>query len=230
LETNLNLFVLIGAAIIDSINPCAIGVLVFLLTYLVKTGKKSKGILIHGFIYLFAVFTTYLLAGLLLLPIIQSLRNFSVNAYLAIAAVVAFFGILELKEYFAPGATSLVEIPSRYSRMIEKAKEKMLRSPFFTFGMGVFVAIVELPCTGAVYLAILAIMSYSGLTLSNFTLLVLYNLIFIAPLILILVLFYRGTDSSRIRHWVKRFKPRMRLFTGLLLIGLAAWMVAFVLV
>lgn len=230
METNLNLFVLIGAAIVDSINPCAIGVLVFLLTYLVKTGKKSKGILMHGLIYLFAVFATYLLAGLVLLPVIQSLRNFSVNAYLAIAAVVAFFGILELKEYFAPGATSLVEIPPRYSLMIKKIKEGMLDSPFFTFGMGVFVAMVELPCTGAVYLAVLAIMSFSGLTLSNFMLLVLYNLIFIAPLILILVLFYRGTNSKTIRRYLNRFKPYMRLFTGLLLIGLAAWMVAFVLV
>jgi len=40
METNLNYFVLIGAGIIDSINPCAIGVLVFLLAYLVKSGKR----------------------------------------------------------------------------------------------------------------------------------------------------------------------------------------------
>ena len=106
----------------------------------------------------------------------------------------------------------------------------MLGTHLFTFGMGVFVALVELPCTGAVYLAVLALMSFSGLTLTNFSLLVLYNLIFIAPLIVILYLFYQGTESKVIHRWMKRIKPYMRLLTGLLLLGLAAWMVAFVLI
>lgn len=229
IETNLNFFVLIGAAVIDSINPCAIGVLVFLLAYLTKTAKHSRQILAHGLVYLAAVFITYLAAGLVLLPIIQELRRFSVNSYLAIAAIVAFFGLMELKEYFMPGKTSLVEIPPRYSRMIEKAKDKVLGNFMFTFGMGVFVALVELPCTGAVYLAVLALMSFSGLTLSNLAMLVLYNIIFITPLIVILILFYQGTESKVIHKWTEKVKPYMRLLTGLLLLGLAAWMVAFIL-
>lgn len=229
IETNLNIPVLIGAAVIDSINPCAIGVLVFLLAYLMKSAKNHRAILTHGLVYLFAVFLTYLLAGLILLPVIQELRNFSVNSYLAIAGIIAFFGVLELKEYFAPGASSIVEIPPRYSKMISKYKDKMLQSHFFTFGMGAFVAMVELPCTGAVYLAILALMSFSGLTVSNLVLLILYNFIFIAPLIVILILFYRGVESSLINHWMKRLKPYMRLITGAVLIVLAAWMIAFVL-
>ena len=230
IETNLNIFVLIGAAVIDSINPCAIGVLVFLLAYLTRTAKKAHAILTHGLVYLVAVFITYLLAGLLLLPVIQQMRNFSVNSYLAIAAIVAFFGVLELKEFFAPGATSIVEIPPRYSKMISKYKDLMLNSHIFTFGMGAFVAMVELPCTGAVYLAILALMSFSGLTVSNLVLLVLYNIIFIGPLIIILYLFYKGVSSNAINSWMKGLKPYMRLLTGLLLLGLAAWMVAFILI
>lgn len=229
IETNLNIFVLLGAAIIDSINPCAIGVLVFLLAYLTQAVKKPRAILTHGLVYLSAVFLTYLLAGLILLPLIQEMRNFSVNAYLAIAAVVAFFGILEMKEYFAPGASSLVEIPPRYSKMIAKYKDKMLNSHFFTFLMGVFVAMVELPCTGAVYLAVLSLMSIGGVNISNVTLLVIYNLIFIGPLIVILILFYRGMESAKIQTWVNKHKRKMRLMTGILLLGLAAWMVGFVL-
>ncbi len=230
IETNLNFFLVLGAALIDSINPCAIGVLVFLLAYLSKSTKRPRDILTHGLVYLFAVFITYLLAGLLLLEIVQELRRFSVNAYLAIAAIVGFFGLLELKEYFMPGKTSLVEIPPRYSKMISKYKDRMLNSHFFTFLMGAFVALVELPCTGAVYLAVIALMSASGLSLSNLTLLIIYNLIFIAPLIVILYLFYRGTRSESIHKWVNRYKPYMRLLTGLLLLALAAWMVAFILI
>lgn len=228
METSINIFVVIGAALIDSINPCAIGVLIFLLAYLVKTVKKSSAILTHGLVYLTAVFLTYLFAGIFLLPVIQSMRNFSVNAYLAIAGVIALFGILELKEYFAPGKTTILEIPPRYSNIIKKSSSHIARSHLFTFGMGVFVAIVELPCTGAVYLAVLALMSLSGLTVSNITLLILYNLIFIAPLIVILWLFYKGMAGERIKSWMKKYKPYTRLLTGILLLVLAAWMVTFI--
>ncbi|USN55101.1 MAG: hypothetical protein H6765_00310 [Candidatus Peribacteria bacterium] len=161
METNLNIFVLIGAGLIDSINPCAIGVMVFLLTYLIKSAKSPKSILKHGLVYLFAVFLTYLVAGLILLPIIQSMRNFSVNAYLAIAIVIFIFALLEFKEYFKPGQTSILEIPPRYSVKINQWKEKILNNYGFTFALGAFVALVELPCTGAVYLAVLSLMSMS---------------------------------------------------------------------
>lgn len=90
-------------------------------------------------------------------------------------------------------------------------------------------ALVELPCTGAVYLAILTLMSQSGLILQNFQMLIIYNLLFIAPLVFILILFCRGTESATIDKFVKRFKPYMRLLTALLLLGMAAWMVVFTL-
>lgn len=89
----------------------------------------------------------------------------------------------------------------------------MLNSYGFTFLLGAFVAIVELPCTGAVYLAILALMSQSGLVVSNLIMLIAYNLLFILPLIIILILFYKGTSSETITTTVNRYKPYMRLAT-----------------
>lgn len=227
METNLNFFILLGAAVIDSINPCAIGVLVFLLAYLTQLKVSRRALLLHGLTYLAAVFFTYLLAGAFLLPVIQQMRTFSVNSYLAIAAIIAFFGILELKEFFLPGKTSLVGIPSRYAQMIKERAQRMAGNHFVTFNLGVFVALVELPCTGAVYLAVLSIMALSGLTLSNMTMLVLYNIIFILPLVVILILFCRGMSAEVIQHWREKNKPKMHLAIGLLLLVLAAWMVAF---
>lgn len=227
IETNLNIPVLIGAAIIDSINPCAIGVLVFLLAYVTKAAKSPRDILKHGLIYLFAVFATYLLAGVFLLPIIQELGNFSVNAYLAIALIIAVFGVFELKEYFKPGDTNMVGIPPRYAKKIKEKQEAIMGNAFTTFGLGVFVAIVELPCTGAVYLAVLALMAKSGVTLGNITLLVLYNFLFILPLIIIVIMFYRGVSSEKLLAFTDKYKPFTRLITGIVLILLALWMIWF---
>lgn len=197
------------------------------MAYLVESNKTNKQLLYHGLVYLFAVFLTYLVAGVLLLPIIQSLGNFSANAYLGFAIIVGLFGLFEIKEYFRPGETSILEIAPRYSKKIKQWKGKMLNSYPFTFALGAFVAIVELPCTGAVYLAVLALMAKSGLNISNMLMLIIYNLLFILPLIVILVLFYRGMSSDRITSFVDRWKPYMRLATGLLLLGLAYRMIHF---
>ena len=230
METNLNYFVLIGAGIIDSINPCAIGVLVFLLAYLIKSGQKWTSLLMHGFTYLLAVFLTYLLAGVLLLPVIQWMRNFSTNAYMIIAAIIGIFGLLEIKEFLKPSTWwSLVEISPKYSVMIKKMSKKIANSLLTTFGLWAFVALVELPCTWAVYLAVLALMASSGLSVSNITMLIVYNILFIAPLIVILILFYRGMRSKIIDIWIQKYKPYMRLMTGSLLVALCTWMVVFTL-
>jgi cytochrome c biogenesis protein CcdA len=227
METNLNLFIILGAAVIDSINPCAIGVLVFLLAYLTQMKVSSRALLFHGLLYLAAVFFTYLIVGALLLPVIQQMRSFSVMSYLAIAAIIGVFGLLELKEFFLPGKTSLIGIAPRYSLMIKKQAQKMSNNPFVTFGLGIFVALVELPCTGAVYLAVLSLMALSGLNISNLAMLVIYNIIFILPLVVILILFCRGTSAEVIQRWQEKNKAKMHLSVGLLLLGLAAWMVAF---
>ena len=229
MESNLNIFVLIGAAIIDSINPCAIGVLVFLLAYLTKFVKKASAVLVHGLVYLGAVFVTYLLAGLFLLRVIQSFKDFSVNAYIAIAAVIGIFGLFELKEYFFPGKTTILGIPPRYSQYIKEKAGKMVNNIFFTAFMGVFVALVELPCTGAVYLAVLSLMSFSGFTMSNMTMLILYNLIFIAPLIVIVVLFQRGMKTETLDKFRNKIKPYSNLLTGILLLVMSIWMFFFIL-
>ena len=221
-----NLPILIGAAVIDSINPCAFGVLVFLLAYLSSRFKTRTKILTHGFTYLFAVFLTYLIAGLLLLPILQTVtRSFSVYAYYVIAALIGIAGLVEIKDFFWYGkGFSLGIFPSAAERIkihVRNISDRLSTS----FFLGVFVALVELPCTGAVYLAVLTLMAGSGVTLNNLTLLILYNFIFVLPLAVIITLFYKGTTAHSFEKWRLKHRTLMRLLTGLLLVGLALWMV-----
>ncbi len=224
--SDINLPIIIGAALIDGINPCAFGVLIFMLAYLARTASRTK-MLMNGLIYIFFVFLTYLACGLLLLPIIRSLAGFSVVSYYAIAAVVGIAGLLEIKDYFWYGkGFSLTIIPGEAERIkvyVKKVGDKWYTSAF----LGTFVALVELPCTGAVYLAVLALMSLSGVTAGNVTFLVIYNLIFVLPLVIILVMVYKGIHWKSFEAWRQKHKGLMRLFTGVLLLVLAIWMVEF---
>ena len=98
-----------------------------------------------------------------------------------------------------------------------------------SFLLGVFVALVELPCTGAVYLGVLALVSLAGLTANNFLLLVLYNLLFVLPLVVILFLIHRGGQTEKFEMWREKYRGYMRLTIGLLLIALGGWMIKFIL-
>jgi len=229
LEAGVSWPILIGAAVIDSINPCAFGVLIFLLAYLTKTFKDPKRMLIHGLTYIFAVFLTYLAAGLILLPIIRQLTGFSTWAYWIIAGIIIIAGLLELKDLIWYGkGFSLAIRPSDAERI--KMYVKRISTKLSTaFSLGVFVALVELPCTGAVYLAVLTLMSFSGVSLDHITMLVLYNIIFVLPLIVILVTMYRGVGDKKMHAWREKHKKLMRAATGLLLIGMGIWMIWFTL-
>jgi cytochrome c biogenesis protein CcdA len=223
--SEINLPIVVGAALIDGINPCAFGVLIFMLAYLAKTARKKM--LSNGLIYIFFVFLTYLICGLILLPIIRKLAGFSVISYYVIAGIVGLAGLLEIKDFYWYGkGISLSIFPSeaeRIKKYVKHVGEKWYTSAF----LGVFVALVELPCTGAVYLAVLALMSLSGLTMSNFSFLVIYNLIFVVPLVIILFMVCKGIHWKKFESWRQKHKGIMRLFTGVLLLVLAFWMVEF---
>jgi cytochrome c biogenesis protein CcdA len=216
--------ILIGAAVIDSINPCAFGVLIFLLAYLIKTKKKKTKLLTHGLTYISAVFVTYLLAGIILMPIIGSLGSTSILFYAVIGVLTIFFGLLELKDVFWYGkGVSLSLLPGAAQRIKMYAKY-ISGSYVSSFLLGVFVALVELPCTGAVYLAILSLFSLHGVQANTVAWLVIYNLIFVLPLIIILLGFYSGIKAEAFEKWRKNNRKAMRLAIGLLLILLGSWM------
>ncbi len=227
--TNLTIPILVGAGIIDSINPCAFGVLIFLLAYLFRTFHSRRLVLIHGLTYITAVFLTYLIAGLILLPIISQLGRIASSTYIGIGILLIIFGLLETKDFFFYGKGPTLRIFPAAAKRIEEYTKRITGRISTSFFLGVFVALVELPCTGAVYLGVLALVSLSGLTINNFLLLVIYNLLFVLPLIVIILLIHRGSQAEKLEQWREKYKPHMRLAIGLLLIAMGIWMIMFIL-
>lgn len=231
--------ILVGAAV-DSVNPCAIGVAIFLSAYMIKVFKDKKYLmLIGGFMYIAAVYIAYFLAGVGLLSAIQSLTIAYWFYWFAI--FLGFIGgAYEIKDYFWYGEGVSMDmnlIPGASERIhvwADKMEQLGERSPGLaiaaTFPIGFGVAAVELPCTGQVYLKILALMNtyvpegVTGIARLGAVvnspagpLLALYNLIFVAPLIIIVLLLYFGISSDRVEAWRKENRRYMRLFMGIFL-------------
>ena len=57
-------------------------------------------------------------------------------------------------------------------------------------------------------------------------LLLVYNLVFILPLIVIIVMAYFGTTSERLEAWRKKHRGLMRLVVGLFLVALGGYMIS----
>lgn len=209
----------VTSAAIDAINPCAIGVLILMITVVLGSGKSVKRLLLLGGAYIFAIFATYLLAGLGLVYFFSAIP-IVIAEYLSIAVglLVILAGVIEIKEFFWYGKGFSLQIPHRFAVKIQEWSTTKT-SVAGVMLLGAFVAGVELPCTGAPYLAIITVLRVD-FNLIAFALMVLYNLIFVSPLLIILGLVAGGAKISSVQKWKEESKGVMRLGIGLLLVAL----------
>jgi len=220
---SITLPLIIGSAAIDSINPCAIAVLVFLILYLM-TVKDRRKMLIIGSVYIFVVFLIYYAAGLGLLGIIQSIK-ITIFFYYFTAGLSILLGLINLKDVFWSGKGVTLGIPESKKELIQKYIKKATLPAAII--LGVLVALFELPCTGGVYLAILSLLADKNTFLQAAIYLLLYNIIFVAPLLAILFGVYFGLPPAKVEKWRTENKKWMRLAIGIALISLGAIMLAF---
>src|SRR3989344_5602345 len=164
--------VVILTALVDSINPCAIGVLILLIGTLLFLSKDKGKMLFTGLIYIIAVYVTYFLAGVGLLFFLQNIGASIVTLPLLgviavssligviVAIIVIIGGLIEIKDFFWYGKGFSLSISPKNAGRIKKYM-KNLTIPG-TILLGIFVAGVELPCTGGPYLAITTLLSKVG--------------------------------------------------------------------
>ncbi len=209
----------VGSAAIDSINPCAIGVLILMVSVVLGQGGSPARLLKVGTAYIFAIFATYLVAGLGLVYFFSAIP-IVIAEYLSIAVglLVIAAGVLEIKDFFWYGKGFSLQIPTKFANKIHDWSTQN-QSIWGVMLLGAFVAAVELPCTGAPYLAIITILRVD-FNVVALGLMVLYNIIFVAPLITILLMIVGGTKISDVSKWKEESKGTMRLGMGLLLVAL----------
>lgn len=215
-------FVITSAAL-DAINPFAIEVLLFIVAMWLGRRQKAGRILLLGGTYILAMGLTYFLAGLGLLNIFALLPITTLQIILLIIGVVVIgAGMLEVKEFFWREQGPWLRFPTLFARRIQTLANHASK----VYGvalLGVYLALVELVCTGAPYLATISALKVN-FDASAIWLLILYNLIFIAPLILIVIMAAAGTKISAVQRWTDESKDILRLGSGFLLI-LLGWII-----
>ena len=223
---DLTFAIVLGAAVVDSINPCAIGVILFLSSVLLKVSSDKRLLLRLGLIYIATVYVVYTLSGLGLVWFQHTLINkgYAEIIGIIVGVFVITLGLIELKDFFWHGKGISLEISQKNKDKIVALTEKISVLGIIT--IGAFVALVELPCTGGPYLAITAILAKS-FDLQALIYLLIYNGIFVAPLIIILFLIYFGSSTARLKQWRQKKRKWMNLASGILMLSLGALLILY---
>ncbi len=229
---SLGILTIISAGLLDGLNPCAFATLIFFISYLTLVGRKRTEILYVGMGYSGAVFVTYLLIGFGILSSIQHLSFlplFSRIIYILTIIFALVLGILSLYDYIQlrrgrPSEMKL-QLPDFLKKRIHQTIREGSKSPRYLLAAitaGFIVSVVEFACTGQVYLpTILFVANIPSLKASAISYLLLYNFMFIVPLLIIFGIVYWGVTSEQLAFFLKKGASSIKLFTSLLFFALA---------
>jgi cytochrome c biogenesis protein CcdA len=207
----------IFSAGIDSINPCAFSVLVILLLSIIALQTRRQ-VLMVGITYITAVFLFYFLSGLGILSFVN-VSGISSLISIAAATIAIIIGVVYIIDAAIKKEGFILSIPASKKPVIEHYI--MTATLPAAFILGVLVGIFELPCTGGIYLTILSLMSTTMTLSEGIPYLLLYNVIFVLPLVLILLAVVLGIPPERVNAWRMENRRKLRVVIGIamLLVG-----------
>lgn len=209
----------VAAAAVDGINPCAFTVLLLFVTAMLATMQHGTGspttlrlrILARGGVFVAAIFTTYLALGVGLLGSADLfVREHLPTRLGALAAIL--LGLWMLKDYFLPEQGWQLRAPRRVTEIARQSAKKGT-VPALLAG-GVLIGLCTVPCSGAVYLGILSLLSLQPSALLGYGYLVLYNVIFVTPLVAILVIASARPTLRQLARWNVHHREGVRLILG----------------
>lgn len=209
------------AALVDAINPCAFTLLLifiasvtaFLQTVQGKSLQETRSVLYrYGAVYIGAIFFTYLILGLGFLKVSSFFAGNHLGSRLA-ALVAVLLGLWMVKDALLPELGLRLQAPKRVGILVQDLARKASLPGMVA--LGALVGLCTVPCSGAVYLSVLAMLSLQQTFLKAFLYLVLYNALFVLPLGVILVGASARPTLNRLAHWNLHHREGMRLGMGL---------------
>lgn len=211
--------------LIDGFNPCNMFVLTFLLALLFSVSHSRKRIYAVGFSFVFVVFIIYFLFMAAWLNVFRYI-GFITPLRVAIGMIALVAGVINCKEllFFRKGITLMIQDRHKgpLVKKIEDMREVIKKGSFpvlisSSMGLAVFASLVELPCTAGFPIIYTGILSGKMLenTLSYYSYLLLYNLVYVTPLAVLITIFGHAFREKQI---TKRQMQIIKFVGGLIMI------------
>jgi cytochrome c biogenesis protein CcdA len=241
-------FAIILVGLIDGINPCAVTAIVFFMSFLGFQGYRKREIVVIGLLFILSVYVTYVLIGLGIFESLYRLRQFwlltkVINICVGtISIVFSGYALYDFMQYRKTKSTDdqLLSLPKSVKNQIHKVigtqyrvnkSEASRRKDLFALAIGALitgflVSVLEAVCVAKIYLpTIIFVLKSTTLKAKALTYLLLYNLLFVVPLLIIFFFALAGTSSERFQRVLKGHLGTIKILMGLMFLGLGLFLI-----
>ncbi len=224
-EESVNLLLLvIITGFLDGLNPCAFAVLLFFIAFLFTIKKLRTSIISMGILYIISIYFTYFMIGIGLWQafVISNVPHLMamVGSWLVIA-----LGAINIIGYFFPKFPIKLNITIIKKEVLSKILEKA--TLLTSIIAGILVGLCTFPCSGGPYIAVLGLLSSKENFFNGLGYLLLYNLMFVVPLIIILIIASNPKLNEKLIVIQQKSKKVLKLFSGIIMILLGAIILLF---
>ncbi|HNX39143.1 MAG TPA: cytochrome c biogenesis protein [Methanothrix sp.] len=208
----------LGAGLVAGFNPCLLGILVFLAASVLSSSGRRRELLTMVVFFSLGIFAMYFLFGLGMQRALQTEAvaasfRYILTGFLVIAGLSQVWDAVRLHR----GRPSLFRTDWAL-KYFQAGLDRGRYSSYFL--IGALFSLVKAPCVGAIYLAILDLLSAKSY-LEGATYLLFFNLGVILPILVLGGAIALGMSPEQVDSFRKDHRVGMRLFTGLALIALA---------
>jgi len=241
---------LIAVGLIDGINPCAVTVIVFFMSFLSLQGYRKREIIVIGLIFIGSVYLTYVLIGLGIFQALYSLRGFWLLTRIinitvgCISILFSIYALYDFIQYRKNKSTDdmLLSLPSSIKNQIHKVigmqyrTHDRIKEPGFKKHLvglavsalitGFLVSVLEAVCVAKIYLpTIIFVLKTTSFKLKALVYLLLYNLLFVVPLLVIFGFALAGTTSERFQKILKGHLGTIKILMGIMFLALGIFLI-----
>ncbi len=209
---------------LDSFNPCAFFILIFLLNLLIYARSRKRMILIGG-VFIFFSGLLYMLFMFIMyetLIAIQTTGNIALISVI-VGLIILPMGLLNIKDFFFFKKGASLSIPDSKKPKIFKQMRGLVKNPkvgatlIGTIFLAITVNFYELLCTLGLPFAFtheLARQSIERGSSSYYMYILFYNIVYIIPLLIIVLIFVFTLGRRKLNEWHGRV---MKLMSGIML-------------
>ncbi len=230
----LTILAVLGASALDSVNPCEWGVLTLLLSTMLIISRSSESnvrsrVINAGLAFTAATYICYFLMGMGLFTAIR-VTGIQHYIYLGVSILSIVVGLWNTKDFFWYEGGINIEVPQSWRPLVKRITRSVTSAPG-AFVIGCLVSVLLLPCTSGPYVVIIGMLSNTATRIQAICWLLIYNVIFVLPFIIITLCVGFGLSSPAIVEKLRlKWLRRLHLATGIFMLALGAAMIVLLII
>lgn len=212
----ISLWVVVSAALADSVNPCEIGILTMALLHIIFAYGKEK-VLRIGLMFSLGVAISYFFYGIFIAHVFRYIA--SIRIIVGVAAILLAIP----RMIYALRGEELKLTPTPLRPLVAGYLHK--GSVWYALVGGLLAGFVLMPCSSGPYYVILTLLSHDIVTvrLKAYVWLALYNAIVVLPLVVITLAAHCLMDVTKVKEYKDKLVPLLEWASSLILLALGLY-------